>query len=142
LLNPNHTGSQEIKAVALEEIGARDKALEEYESLYLKHSNSIQYLFKMTVLQVDLKRYKEAKTNADILLSKKTIDSLEIDMPKGENETQPVSMKACLYNLKGLIEQGQGNNDEAKKQFDAALQMNPDFYLARQNLDAMLKSEK
>jgi tetratricopeptide (TPR) repeat protein len=142
LLNPNNTGSREMKAVSLEQVGAKDKALEEYESLYLKNNNNIDYLYKMAILQFDLKRYNEAGTNVDILLVKKEIDSLNITLPKGDSSQQQVKMKANLYNLKGLIAQAKGNKDEAKKQYGMALEMVPDFYLARQNLDLLLKEAK
>ena len=142
MLNPGNMGAQEIKAISLEQVGAKDKALDEYESLYLKNSNNVNYLYKTVLLQFDLKRYKEARTNTDILLSQKTIDTLIVSLPQGESGQQNVPIKASLHNLKGLIEQTEGNKDEAKKEFDAALAIKSDFYLAKQNLDALLKQGK
>ncbi|HLF33680.1 MAG TPA: tetratricopeptide repeat protein, partial [Cyclobacteriaceae bacterium] len=131
-----------MKAISLEQIGAKDKAIEEYETLYLKNSQQLDYLYKTTFLQYEVQRFKEASTNADILLANKKIDSLEITFPKGETEQQQVPMRASLLNLKGLIEQAQGNKEEARKHFDAALVLTPDFFIARQNLDLLIKSEK
>jgi tetratricopeptide (TPR) repeat protein len=142
LLNPANTSAQEMKAVSLEQVGAKDKALEEYESLYLKNSANATYLYKASFLQYEMKRYKEAATNVDILLSKKTIDSLAVTLPKGDSGQQDVPIKASLHNLKGLIAQAQGKKDEAAKEFDAALAIIPDFSMAKQNKDALLNPGK
>ncbi len=142
MLNPNNIESREMKAISLEQIGAKDKAIEEYESLYLKNNQHLNYLYKTAFLQYEIQRYKEARTNADILLSINDIDSLEITFPKGETEQQQVPMRASLLNLKGLIEQAMGNKEEAKKQFSAALVILPDFYLARKNLDSLAQPAK
>ena len=142
MLNPNNIESREMKAISLEQIGAKDKAIEEYETLYLKNNQHLDYLYKTAFLQYDVQRYKEAKTNVDILLSMNVIDSLEITFPKGENEQQQIPMRASLFNLKGMIEQALGNKEEAKKQFGAALEIIPDFYLARQNLDLLVQPAK
>ena len=137
LLNNKNTGSQEMKAMGLEQIGAKDKAIEEYESLYLKNSNNLDYLYKTAFLQYGVKRYKEALTNVDILLGKPQADSVKLTFDKGNNEQQQVPMKASLYNLKGMIQQAQGKMDDARKQFNLSLQPSPDFFLAKQNLDSL-----
>ena len=43
-------------------------------------------------------------------------------------------MTAAAENLKGLIYKEQGSNAEAKTAFEAALAVNPDFELAKENL--------
>jgi tetratricopeptide (TPR) repeat protein len=137
LLNSNNLNAQEMKAVSLERVGANDKAIDEYESLYLKHNNNITYLYKTAALQYSVKRYKEAKTNVDIMLTNNMADSLRMTFPKGDSAEQQVTMKASLYNLKGLIDQAMGNPVDAKNDFNKALEIVPDFYLARQNLDSL-----
>ena len=137
LLNSNNTHSQEMKALSLERVGANDKAIDEYESLYLKHNNNISYLYKTAALQFTVKRYKEAKTNIDILLTQNMADSIQMAFPKGDSAQQKVSMKASLYNLKGLVDQAMGNKEDAKADFNKALEIVPDFYLAKQNLDSL-----
>jgi tetratricopeptide (TPR) repeat protein len=134
MLNPDNIDALEMKALSLEQIGAFDKSLEDFESLYLK-TNSITYLYKVTIFQFRLKRYKEAKTNIDILLSKKDADELKIYIPGENDEQQEVLMRASLHNLKGLIAKEEGNATEAKKQFGIALEVQSDFYMAKVNLD-------
>jgi tetratricopeptide (TPR) repeat protein len=134
LLNPNNFQALEMRAMSLEQIGAIDKSLEDYESLYLK-TNSINFLYKSVVLQYELKRYKEAKTNIDILLSNKDADEMKIYFPDENDQDQEVVLRASLHNLKGLVAKAEGNTTEAKKQFGIALEVQSDFYLARKNLE-------
>ncbi len=137
LLNSKNTGSQEMKAMALERIGAYDKAIDEYESLYLKNNSNINYLYKTAFLQFDAKRYKESMTNANILLKNPQVDTLKLTFPNAKNQQQQVPMRASLYNLKGMINAAQNNKTEAKIDYDSALYYVPDFYMVKQNLDSL-----
>ncbi len=134
LLNPDNVSALEMKAVSLERIGAKDKALEAYESLYLKSDEDINFLYKVAVLQYELKRFNEARTNVDILLSKPDADQIKYVFPTEDNQEQEVPMRASLHNLKGLIARENGNIEEAKKQLSIALEISPEFYLAKKNL--------
>jgi len=136
LLNPNNIQALEMKAVSLEQIGAFDKSLEDYESLYLK-TNNINFLYKVAIFQYELKRYKEARTNIDILLSNAKADELKIYFPDENKQEQEIVMRASLHNLKGLIAKAEGNTEEAKKQFGIALEVQPEFYLAKTNLQEL-----
>jgi tetratricopeptide (TPR) repeat protein len=135
MLNPENMAALEMKAVSLERIGATEKALEAYESLYLKSDDNINYLYKVAVFQYDLKRYGESKTNIDILLSKATTDEIKYYFPTEDNKEQEISMRASLHNMKGLIARDSGNPSEAKKQFTIALEIAPEFYMAKKNLE-------
>lgn len=137
LLNPENLKAMQMKAVGLEQIGAKDKALEEYESLYLKSDNDINYLYKMAVLDYELKRYQEAKNNIKILMGKDKIDEIKYYFPTENKDQQEISMKASLYNLNGLIALDEGNKDEARQQFGRALEIAPDFYQAKKNMDSL-----
>lgn len=136
LLNPNNIQALEMRAVSLEQVGAIDKSLEDYESLYLK-ANNINFLYKMAILQYQLKRYKESKTNIDIMLSKKESDEIKIYFPDENDVEQEVVLRASLHNVKGLISKEEGNVTEAKKQFGIALEIQSDFYLAKKNYEEL-----
>ena len=136
LLNPNNIQAIEMRAVSLEQVGALDRSLEDYEALYLRENN-INFLYKMAILQYQLKRYKESKTNIDIMLSKSESDDIKIFFPDENDVDQEVILRASLHNLKGLIAKDEGNTTEAKKQFGIALEVQPDFYLARKNFDEL-----
>jgi tetratricopeptide (TPR) repeat protein len=136
LLNPNNEQALEMRAVSLEQVGAIDKSLEDYESLYLRENN-INFLYKMAILQYQLKRYKESKTNIDIMLTKSESDEIKIYFPDENDIDQEVVLRASLHNLKGLIAKDEGDTVEARKQFGIALEVQSDFYLAKKNYEGL-----
>jgi len=136
--NPDHLGALEISATSLENLGARDKALDAYESLYLK-SDDVQVLYKIAFLQFELQRYAESLTNADILLGKKELDGLTVVFNTEDQKQKEYPIKVALHNLKGSIYKAQNNNEKAKEFFQKALEIAPDFKLAKDNLASLDK---
>ncbi len=136
-INSNHLPALEMSAISYENLGLKDKALESYESLYLKESN-VYTLYKMAVLQLDLDRLGESKTNVDILLQNDKIQDAKIAMntDKGPKE---ILLKAAVLNLKGLIESNQDQKEAARASFNEALSLEPTFTLAKNNLDSLEK---
>jgi tetratricopeptide (TPR) repeat protein len=134
--NPKNTGALEIAAVGYENLGVSDKALQSYESLYLLNNNSAT-LYKMAFLQYRLKRYKESNTSADILLASKEAEALKITYNDASNKPKEYAMKVALLNLKGMVAQDQGDKVNAKKFYDQALAIAPDFGLAKDNLSKL-----
>ncbi len=137
LLNPKNTGSQEMKAMSLERVGAKDKAIDEYESLYLKNNSNITYLYKTALLEYEVKRYKESLTNVNILLKQNQADTLKLTFDKNDSVQIQVPMKASLYNVKGMLNEALNNDTGAKVDYDSALMIAPDFFLPKQNLDSL-----
>jgi len=112
-LNSNHLPAIEMSAISYENLGLKDKALESYESLYLKKTN-IYTLYKVAVLQLDLDRLGESKTNVDILLKKEEINDAKIAI-NTQLGPQDISLKAAVLNLKGLIEVEQDQKEQKKR---------------------------
>lgn len=137
-VNPDHLAALEVSGLSYENIGARDKALESYESLYLKN-NSVTVLYKMAFLQFETKKLSEAKTNAEILLGKKEAAETKLVFPIEDQKEQEVPMIASVYNLLGLISKEEGNMTEAKNYFNKALETAPEFALAKNNLEELNK---
>lgn len=134
--NPKNTNALEIAAVGYENLGVADKSLQSYESLYLLNNNSAT-LYKMAFLQYRLKRYKECLTSADILLAGKDAETLKITYNDASNKPKEYSLKVALLNLKGMVAQDQGDKVNAKKFYDQALALAPDFALAKDNLSKL-----
>lgn len=135
-INPDHLAALEISAISYERLGIKDRALEAYESLYLKN-NSISTLYKIAFLQFDLNRIEESKTTADIILNKTEVDELKVVYNTADNKQREIPMKAAILNLKGLINKEQGDKEAARENFEAALALDPEFTLAKSNLDAL-----
>jgi tetratricopeptide (TPR) repeat protein len=132
-INPNHLAAIEICAIGFENLGIQDQALTYYESLYLKN-NDLYNLYKIAFLQFNLKRYKESGTSADIIINNKKSEELKLVFGTGDNKQQEIIMKAAIYNLKGMISKDEGDKANAKKHFEEALKLAPDFYLAKESL--------
>ena len=134
-MNPNNIGALEISALSYENLGIKDKALDNYEKLYLK-TEGFQALYKMAFLQYDLEKYQQSSTNIDILLTKPEMEEATISYTVEEVEKE-FPIKVALLNLKGLANKELGNLELARQSFEEALAISPDFALAQENMDAL-----
>ncbi|MBY0432531.1 MAG: hypothetical protein K2U26_00305 [Cyclobacteriaceae bacterium] len=131
--DPKNTSALELAAAGYEGLSIFDRALQSYESLFLLTNNNAT-LYKMAFLQYQLKRYAECITNVDILLSKPEAETLKVTFNDTENKPKEYAMKVSLLNLKGMAYKDQSDKVNAKKYFDEALKIAPDFLPAKQNL--------
>lgn len=134
--NKNNSTAVELSASSYEALNIYDKALQHYETLYLQ-TNAYPALYKMAFLQYDLKRFKECSATSDILLSKKEADELKVSYPTADNKSKEFPIKVAVLNLKGLVAKDSGDNVEAKKFFEQALALAPDFVQAKENLSKL-----
>lgn len=131
-INDKNVGALEIAAYSLEQVGAIDRALPHFESLHLLTGDNFS-LYKSGFLQYQLKRYDEAMNSANMLIKNAKPDE-KIGFPKNQTETIEVGMKAAALNLKGMIYLDKGSKTEAKTAFQEAVQLEPNFELAKENL--------
>jgi tetratricopeptide (TPR) repeat protein len=132
--NPKDVNALEMSAVGYEVMGVPDRSLQNYESLFLLTGN-LAMLYKMAFLQFDLKRYAECLSSIDILLKNKDSETLKVVFNDVENKPKEYPMKVSVLNLKGLATQDHfGDKEAAKKAFEEALAIAPDFVPAKQNL--------
>jgi tetratricopeptide (TPR) repeat protein len=123
----------EIKAVSLENLNAIKDAIQAYEKIYkLKKDALVAY--KLADLQSKLSRSAEAYTTLKSAENLKFPKGVSIIFPsEKKNETQNVPLKAAFYNLLAKTSYDLHNYDLAIKYYDQALQIYPDFYIAKQN---------
>jgi predicted Zn-dependent protease len=131
-INDKNVGALEIAAYSLEQLGAFDRALPYYESLYLLSGDNFS-LYKSAFLQFSMKRYAEALNSVNMLVKNAKPDE-KIGFALSESETQQVNMKAAALNLKGLIYLDQNSKAEAKTAFNEAISLEPNFNQAKENL--------
>lgn len=134
--NPKNLAVLEISALGLEQMGATEKALERFESLYLIENNPAR-LYKMAFLQYTLKRYVESNTSIDILLKNPKIDTMKTLFQDTKGKDKEFPMRIALLNLKGMVARDSGKKEEARKYFNQALTASPDFAPAKKNLDEL-----
>lgn len=132
-INPDNQLALELAAVSFEQLGLDDRALENYETLFLKN-NSSSTLYRIAFLQYSTKKYKEVDTSINILLNREDIVEQKLLFPTQDKKQQEVSMKAAVLNLKGLVSKAQGNIQKAKEFFLEALNEAPGFEVAQINL--------
>lgn len=135
-LNRNNTTALEIAAYSLEQLGALDRALPHFESMYLLTGDNFS-LYKSGFIQYSLKRYSEALNSVNMLIKNVKAEDV-IGFPKSQTETQQINMKAAAMNMKGMIYLDQGSKAEAKTAFEEALSIEPNFDLAKENLKKSL----
>jgi tetratricopeptide (TPR) repeat protein len=131
--NPKNVNYLEMAAVSAESLGVYDKALQSYETLYLL-TNSVNTLYKIAFLQFDLKRYNESLTNVNILLGNPEIATQKVFFNDAANKSKEYVMKVSVLNLKGLILDVTGDKPGARKSYQEALALAPDFKMAKDNL--------
>lgn len=134
--NPNNLPALEISAVSYENLGIYQQALSAYESLYLK-LESPYTLYKIAMLQFDLKRHNESKTSIDILLKNTEVDSLNVVINEQNNQQKQIPMKAALLAIQGLNNIELDNKEAAKQNFQEALKLAPDYTMAKENLEKL-----
>ncbi|MGK7388972.1 MAG: tetratricopeptide repeat protein [Candidatus Cyclobacteriaceae bacterium M2_1C_046] len=135
-LNPNNIGAIELSAISFENIGAQEKAIEAYENLYLQ-TDDYQALYKMAFLQYEADKLDQALTNADILLNRKESAELTVTFTGPDKQPKDYPIKAAIFNLKGLIAKEQGKTEEARNFFNQALEISPEFTMAKENLNEL-----
>ena len=88
------------------------------------------------ILQFQLKKYVEALNNIEILLTKPDLDKNTASFEDADKKPKDYSIRIPLLNLKGMITQ-ETDKAAAKKIFEEALALAPDFVQAKQNLEKL-----
>jgi tetratricopeptide (TPR) repeat protein len=135
-INDKSIGSLEVAAYSLEQIGALDRALPYFERLFLL-TDDVFSLYKTAYMQYSLKRYEEALNSINMLVKHNKSSEEKLGFNLDDNNTQDVFLKAAGFNLRGLVYLDQGSKEDAKKAFQQALEISPDFQLAKQSLKGL-----
>jgi tetratricopeptide (TPR) repeat protein len=131
--NPKDVSFLELAASSYEQIGATERAQQAYETIYLS-TNRTSALYKVAFLQFQMKKYVECMTNIDILMTAPDLDKNTASFDDAEKKAKNYPIRVPLLNLKGLITQ-ETDKVAAKKIFEEALTLAPDFLPAKQNLE-------
>ena len=131
----------EMQAVSLESLGVLDKAAQSYARLVSK-SNKNYHAYKLANLYYSLKKNKEALNAIAKAESLKDDGKIKITTPINKNLNQQVSLKSAIANLKGLIHFEMDDLTAAKASFQQAVTLDPEFKLAKENLEAAKLGKK
>lgn len=135
---PRNATLAEIKALSYYYLQDLKKAVEAYENLYEITADPL-HLYQVVTMQFNLQRYGECQANIDKLLSLPEAAQAQVRIAAPDGQTQSVPLRAAAYNVRGVIFRLQKDYTRAKEAFEKALQIAPDFLLAKGNLEDMQK---
>ena len=138
LQQPNNYAVMGAVAASDQRVGRYEESLQLYKTLYDKSPN-LYALYQIASLDYGLQKLGEAQGTLDrLILNPKSIqEKVPVTV---QNQTQDVLYRAAAYNLMGVIYQELKNSDQAKENFKKALEVQPDFSLAQQNLNFLNKN--
>ncbi|UMB61439.1 hypothetical protein MHL31_04345 [Lutibacter sp. A80] len=138
---PDNIELLEMNAISVENMGALDKAIEVYTNLLSKTKNNY-HAYKLAGLQVAsnnlLEAYKSIK-KADLL---EDTGKIQVTFQVNKNYNQSVDLKAAIAYLEGIILLNLKKETEAKLSFMRAVNLFPDFVLAKSKLTTLENSEQ
>lgn len=134
---PKNERVLEMQAISKENLGLMREALADYESLY-KMTGSAFHQYEIATIQYSLRRFGECEDTINRLLANPDAKD-EIILIAHQKGQQKVPFYAACENLLGVLMMDQGMKEFAKKHFNQALQLYPDFILAKGNLAAASK---
>jgi hypothetical protein len=91
----------------------------------------------MATLQYQLKRYGECVASLDQIIGNENAAKQNVSIRNSNGTSQSVPMKAAALNVKGIVALDLNQDVNAKEFFNQALQLFPDFVLAKGNLAQM-----
>lgn len=137
--DPKRNDILELVAVSKQNLGMVKEALADYEKLY-GVDKSVFYLYQMSTLQYQLKRYGECVASLDQIIANADADKQKVNI-RLQQGSQEVPMKAAAYNVKGICAMELNQEEAAKQNFNKAIELFPDFALAKGNLDLVNKKK-
>ncbi len=135
--NPKRNDILELVAVSKQSLGLIKESLADYEKLYAI-DKSIYYLYQISTLQYQLKRYGECVASLDQIISNPESAKQKVNIAV-QGGSQDVPMKAAALNVKGICAMELNQDEAARDNFNKALTESPEFVLAKGNLDLLNK---
>ncbi len=136
----NPTGAiKEITAYSLRNLGDIKTALPIFEELY-KTTDTPENGYQVATMQYALKRYGECMETIEKLKVNPDCKTLKVVISTEQGDNNQVSYAAAIENLTGVLYLEMGKPEMAKSAFEKAIAEEPDFNLAKKNLENVSKS--
>ena len=126
----------EMQAISLENLMALEKAAQVYAKLVTK-SNNNYHAYKLATIYYILKNYDQALMAIKKAEELKDTGEVKISYAINKNYSQQVALTSAIAFTRGLIEAAQEKNDAAIASFQKAVNIQSDFALAKDNLEAL-----
>lgn len=138
---PKNQKMLELTAISYQNLGGVKEALEKYEELY-RLSNSVFHQYQIATLQFQLERFGEAEASLARVIQDKAAETETIVINVNRQGSQETKIKAAALNVLGVLYLQKKEMAAAKKSFEAAAQVDPEFVLPKGNLQAMEEAQK
>lgn len=139
--DPSNTNAIERAGECFDELGAPDSAIKRYEVVAPK-TREPYHLYKLAVCQYQLKRVGECEATIRAILSDTTSKKIGVPFTSMDGNQQAVSIAAAATNLAGVMRMDAKNFEDARRLFQQALVLFPNFSGAKENLAAVEKVMK
>lgn len=131
--DPNNKSRLAILALSEQNLGILVESLDHYKLLY-GLSKSPADLYQAAVIELELQRFLECNLSLDKILADPASEQEKIYIAYNNQQGQQCPLKAAAYNMKGFSAQNLKKDEEAKGFYQKALQIYPEFELAKNNL--------
>ena len=122
-------------------LGDTKNAVATFEQVCQKVKNPY-YNYQLAIAQYQLKRVAESESNLKIVLADTNSNKIAVAFPLPNGAVQEIPASSAALNILGIMQMDSKNYEQAKKYFDQALQIYPDFVGARQNLQVLTNMDK
>lgn len=125
----------EVRAVSRRNLGLVKGAVQDYKVLLQQTSNPF-HAYYLTQLQMGMDSLDQGLQTIQIAEKLPYEETDWVQLPLTQSQYQSVPLRAAIYHLKGLILQNLNateNKEMALAAYDKAIELFPDFYLAKNN---------
>ncbi len=138
---PENVDAMARAAECYDELGDPKAATGLFEQVVPK-TKSPYHIYKMAVCQYQIKRVAESEASARAAIADTNSKKIGVAFTSMDGTQQAVPVNAAAANLLGVLRMDLKNYAEARKYFQEALKMFPDFVGAKGNLDVCDKNLK
>lgn len=135
IANKQKLSMLEITALSQASLGKTKEAISSFE-LLLSKTNEMYHAYRLAELQFTYKRIGEALISISAAEGLKNSMQAPVSIDMGNKQVQQVKLEAAIQNLKGyiLLQEYPERKAEAIAAFNKAIEIQPDFVLAKNNL--------
>ncbi|HEX5001345.1 MAG TPA: hypothetical protein VFW78_02520 [Bacteroidia bacterium] len=128
----------ELKAYSSRNSGDLKAALAFFERLEKEYPGP-EYIYQQAAIQFNMERYGECIMACSGIINDSLSAGKKIVITYESGKAQEVSYRAAAYNLRGVVFLTTKNKVKAASDFENALKLEPDFILAKNNLESANK---
>ncbi len=138
--NASNLAIREIVAISYKNVNAVKEALGHFEKLYAG-TQDIFFLYEIASMQFSLQRFGECINSCDAILASEKAAETKVSININQNQSQEVNIAAAVLNMKGFIAIEVNQLEAAAQNFNAALEIEPEFVLPQANLQQLAKMQ-